>query len=234
MLLWEGLRKRVASQSLYFHCSWETLNVVVYCYISTAKQAIEFCVFFLLFSVCSGLSGFRTLFRSLHDHTENEIYFSQNRQNRKGQRKHSSHPLHTIPRLCFGIWLICMYDKMQKNNLPSKKKKKTATEPAWPFNTLFYHFIVLVLNGHHTTSHQKLLENDFHHRTLCTRLILQSIGLGNTHQDHKQFNEFQMERSTHAKWKRGDLIADRGNGRVSCNYAPAKHFLTTDQILLDD
>lgn len=127
----------------------------------------------------------------------------------------------------------CMI-RCKKTTYQAKKKKKTATEPAWPFNTSFYHFIVLVLNGHHTTSHQKLLENDFHHRTLCTRLILQSIGLGNTHQDHKQFSEFQMERSTHAKWKRGDLIADRGNGRVSCNYAPAKHFLTTDQILLDD
>lgn len=137
MLLWEGLRKRVASQSLYFHCSWETLNVGVYCYISTAKQAIEFVFFFLLFSVCSGLGGFPSLFRSLNEHTENEIYFSQNRQNRKGQRKHSSHPLHTIPRLCFGIWLICMYDKMQKKQ-PTKPKKKKVTEPAWPFNTSFY------------------------------------------------------------------------------------------------
>lgn len=123
----------------------------------------------------------------------------------------------------------CMI-RCKKNNLPSQKKKKWQNQ----LDLLTHHFIVLLLNGHHTTSHQKLLENDFHHRTPCTKLILQSIGLGNTRQDHKQFNEFQMERSTHAKWKRGHLIADRGNGRVSCNYAPAKHFLTTDQILLCD
>ncbi|NXW61397.1 PROS protein, partial [Eurystomus gularis] len=44
-------------------------------------------------------------------------------------------------------------------------------------------------------------------KTPFTKLSLQSTGLGNPHQDHKQFNAFYMERSTYARQKNIDECA---------------------------